>query len=83
MNRDLHEGILYRDSNRRYCVCKLSDLELQVFTCTSGCFLEVWLDHLWIAGHIEGDGEDYWLFANEGGKFLLAEQMKARCRERW
>ena len=36
----------------------------------------------WIAGHVEGDGEDYWFFAMSGGKFLLAERMRARYIER-
>jgi hypothetical protein len=46
--------------------------------CTSGCPLEIWFDQSWIAGYVEGDGENYWLFATTGGKFLLAERMKAR-----
>ena len=50
-------------------------------TCTSGCRLEIWLNRAWIAGHVEGDGEDYWLFADGGGRFLLAERMKARSIE--
>jgi len=51
--------------------------------CTSGCPLEIWFDHTWVAGRVEGDGEDYWLFATTGGKFLLAERMKARYRASW
>src|SRR6266699_3071659 len=53
----------------------------KMLTCTSGCRLEVWLNRTWIAGHVESDGEDYWLFADGGGRFLLAEHMKARYTE--
>jgi Domain of unknown function (DUF5348) len=56
----------------------------KMLTCTSGCRLEVWLNRAWVAGRVEGDGEDYWLFADTGGRFLLAEHMKARYTEhRW
>jgi len=55
-----------------------------MLTCTSGCPLEVWLNRAWVSGHVEGDGEDYWFFADTGGRFLLAEHMKARYTEhRW
>ncbi len=33
------------------------------------------------ASHVEGDGENYWFFADGGGRFLLAERMKARYTE--
>src|SRR5947208_2919005 len=56
----------------------------KMLTCTSGCPLEVWLNRAWVSGHVEGDGEDYWFFADTGGRFLLAEHMKARYTEhRW
>lgn len=81
MERSTHEGTLYRDDNRRYCMYESTVAERPVLTCTSGCPLEVWLNRVWIAGHVEGDGQDYWLFAHAGGKFLLAEQMRVRYVE--
>jgi hypothetical protein len=72
---------LHRDCNRRYCVHEPDGSAHQSMTCTSGCILSVWLNHQWITGHVEGDGQDYWLFASTGGKFLLAEQMKAQFFE--
>ena len=81
MERAIHRGILYREGNRRYCVYEGDVAERPVLTCTSGCPLEVWLNRDWIAGHVEGDGQDYWLFASVGGKFLLAEQMQVRYVE--
>ena len=77
----IREGVLYRDHNKRYCLHEPGIPVCQMLTCTSGCPIEVWLNHSWIAGHVESDGEDYWLFANNGGKFLLAEDMKARYIE--
>lgn len=77
------EGILYQDRDKRYCLCESGISAYNILTCTSGCPLEIWFDHAWIPGHVEGDGEDYWLFATTGGKFLLAERMKARYRESW
>jgi uncharacterized protein YqjF (DUF2071 family) len=81
MERSIHEGTLYRDGNRRYCMYESAVAERPVLTCTSGCPLEVWLNRVWIAGHVEGDGQDYWLFAHAGGQFLLAEQMRVRYVE--
>ena len=78
----VHEGLLYRDSNKRYCLCEPGVPMDRTLTCTSGCPLEVWLNWEWIAGHVEGDGEDYWLFATTGSKFRLSERMKARYIER-
>lgn len=86
MEQRIHEGILYRDQHKRYCLYEpgVPEHKTQTLTCTSGCRLEVWLNRAWIAGHVEGDGEDYWLFADAGGRFLLAEHMKARYTEhRW
>ncbi len=83
MKQHIHEGILYQDSDKRYCLHESEVPEWKRLTCTSGCQLEVWLNRSWIAGHIEGDGEDYWLFADGGGRFLLSEQMKARYTEYW
>jgi len=79
----IHEGQLYRDHHQRYCLEPTGALAPTSFTCTSGCPLELWLNSSWIAGHVEGDGENYWFFANNGGKVLLAEQMKVRYIERW
>ena len=81
MEQCVHEGILYQDRDKRYCLSETSVPVYNILTCTSGCPLEIWLDHTWIAGRVEGDGEDYWLFATTGRKFLLAERMKARYRE--
>jgi hypothetical protein len=81
MKRHIHEGILYQDTHKRYCLYEPGVPEYKILTCTSGCRLEVWLNRTWIAGHVEGDGEDYWLFADGGGRFLLAEHMKARYTE--
>ena len=78
MERCIHEGVLYQDSHKRYYLHEPGVPGYKILTCTSGCPLEVWLNHTWIAGHVEGDGEDYWLLADAGGKFLLAEHMKAR-----
>src|SRR5260370_1183413 len=78
----MHEGILYQDQHKRYCLYEPDVPEYKRLTCTSGCRLEIWLNRAWIAGHVEGDGEDYWLFADGGGRFLLAERMKARYIER-
>lgn len=83
MQSDIYEGKLYQDHHHRYCLQKTGAFEHRVFTCTSGCPLEVWLNNSWIAGHVEGDGENYWFFANKGGKILLTEQMKARHIEQW
>ncbi len=82
MERHVHEGVLYQDSCKRYYLHEPDVPEYKTLTCTSGCPLEVWLNHTWVAGHIEGDGKDYWFFANAGGKFLLSEHMKARYTER-
>jgi hypothetical protein len=81
MKRRIHEGILYQDQHKRYCLYEPAVPECKMLTCTPGCRLEVWLNRTWVAGHVEGDGEDYWLFADEGGRFLLAERMKARYTE--
>jgi uncharacterized protein YqjF (DUF2071 family) len=81
MNQYIHEGILYQDLHKRYCLYEPGVPECKMLTCTSGCRLEAWLNRTWIAGHDEGDGEDYWLFADGGGRFLLAERMKARYTE--
>ena len=80
MQERIREGILYRDHHRRYCLWEPGAPEDQLLTCTSGCPLEIWLNGTWIAGHVEGDGEDYWLFVTGGGKFRLSECMKARYR---
>ncbi|MFL5660933.1 MAG: DUF5348 domain-containing protein [Ktedonobacteraceae bacterium] len=77
----MHEGILYQDQHKRYCLYEPGVPAYKRLTCTSGCRLEIWLNRAWIAGHVEGDGEDYWLFADGGGRFLLAERMKARYIE--
>ena len=77
----MHEGILSQDQHKRYCLYEPGVPEYKRLTCTSGCRLEIWLNRAWIAGHVEGDGEDYWLFADGGGRFLLAERMKARSIE--
>jgi Domain of unknown function (DUF5348) len=77
----IHEGILSQNQHKRYCLYESGVPEHKMLTCTSGCRLEVWLNRAWIAGHVEGDGEDYWFFADGGGKFLLAEHMKARYTE--
>jgi Domain of unknown function (DUF5348) len=78
-----HEGFLVLDQDRRYCICEADRLALPPITLTSGCALEVWLNREWVSGCVEGDGQDYWLFARVGGKFLLAECMRVRYREPW
>ena len=77
----IHEGILSQNQHKRYCLYEPGVPEHKMLTCTSGCRLEVWLNRAWIAGQVEGDGEDYWFFADGGEKFLLAERMKARYTE--
>jgi len=47
-------------------------------TITSGHSFDIWLG-VWISGHAEGDGEDYYFFAHGGGKCRLCPGMKARC----
>jgi len=79
----IYEGELSRDNDQRYCLNKTGILEHKIFAFTSGCPLEIWLNNSWIAGHVEGDGENYWFFANKGGKVLLAEHMRARYIEQW
>lgn len=81
MKRHVHEGFLYQDQYKRYCLYEPDVPVHNILTCTSGCPLEVWLDSTWIAGHVEGDGQDYWFFAYTGGKFRLSERMKARYTE--
>ena len=81
MKKRIHKGILYQDKHKRYCLYESGVPEYKMLTCTSGCRLEVWLNRTWIAGHVEGDREDYWLFADKGGRFLLSEHMKARYTE--
>ena len=78
MKKCIHQGILYRDCHQRYCLWEPDVPEYRFLTCTSGCPLEILLNRTWIAGHVEGDGEDYWLFAIGGSKFKLSERMKAR-----
>ena len=80
-NQRLHEGVLFLDRYRRYCICEPGRLALQTIILTSGCFVEILLNHEWVGGRVEGDGQDYWLFAVKGGKFLLAERMMVRYRE--
>ena len=79
----IHEGMLVLDHNRRYCIWEQERPVFQTLTLTSGCVLEVWLNHEWVSGCVEGDGQDYWLFVKTGGKFLLSECMKVRYREPW
>ena len=76
----MHEGMLVLDHHRRYCIWEPGRPAYQTITLTSGCTLEVWLNHEWVSGCVEGDGQDYWLFVKTGGKFLLAEQMTVRYR---
>ena len=79
----MHEGMLVLDDHRRYCIWEPERPACQTITLTSGCALEVWLNREWVSGCVEGDGQDYWLFARTGGKFLLAEWMRVRYREPW
>ena len=81
MKRRIHEEILFQDQHKRYYLYEPGVPAHKLLICTSGCRLEVWLNRTWIAGHVEGDGEDYCLFADGGGRFLLAEHMKARYME--
>ncbi len=77
----IHEGQLYRDCHQRYCLKTKDAFVQKILTCTSGSPLELWLNSSWIAGHVEGDGENYWFFANNGGKVLLTEQLTVRYIE--
>ena len=79
----IHEGMLVLDHNRRYCIWEPGRAAFQTITLTSGFTLEVWLNCEWVSGCVEGDGQDYWLFVQTGGKFLLSECMKVRYREPW
>ena len=77
----LHEGNLFLDKNKRYCICTSENVAFETITLTSGCPLEVFLNREWVSGCVEGDGQDYWLFVKTGGRFLLTEQMTVRYRE--
>lgn len=79
--QQIHVGSLFLDQNRRYCICEPGRPALQTITLTSGCFVEVLLNREWVSGCVEGDGQDYWLFAAKGGKFLLAERMMVHYEE--
>lgn len=78
MHQLIREGMLYLDYNKRYCLYETDVPVEQTITFTSGCSLEIRLNREWVSGHVEGDGQDYWLFADSGGHFLLSERMKAR-----
>jgi hypothetical protein len=84
MGTRMHEGTLYRDSNRRYSLREagIDSPEFEI-TFTSGQRMDIWLGGRWIAGHVEGDREDYYFFADLGGKCRLMEGMKAGYLERW
>ena len=77
----LQEGILFLDSNKRFCICEPGRPAFQTITLTSGCPLEILLNGEWVIGCVEGDGQDYWLFVKAGGKCLLSEGMRVRYRE--
>ncbi|SRR6266699_4013450 len=44
----IHEGILYQDQHKRYCLYEPDVPEHKTLTCTSGCRREVWLNRIWI-----------------------------------
>jgi hypothetical protein len=48
MEQHIHEGILYQDQHKRYCLHEPGVPEHTTLTCTSGCRLEVWLNRTWI-----------------------------------
>jgi hypothetical protein len=77
----MHEGTLFLDQNKRYCVCEPERIVSQMVTLTSGCALEVLRGGEWVSGCVEGDGQDYWFFVKAGGKFKLAERMVVRYTE--
>ncbi|GCF11877.1 DUF5348 domain-containing protein [Dictyobacter arantiisoli] len=81
MRKRVREGILIRDENKRYCLHELGVPLERALTFTSGYSAEIWLNREWIAGCIEGDGQDYWFFVEGGRRFLLPEHMKARYTE--
>ncbi|WP_201374629.1 DUF5348 domain-containing protein [Ktedonobacter robiniae] len=80
MKTHIREGILYRNHHQRYYLWEPGVPDNQLLTCTSGCPLAIWLNQAWVAGHVEGDGEDYWLFVIGGGKFRLSEHMNRESR---
>ena len=76
--QQIHEGTLLLDQHKRYSICEPERPASQIVTLTSGCSLEVLLGDTWIRGHVEGDGQDYWLFVSPSGKFKLAEGLVVR-----
>jgi hypothetical protein len=48
MEQSIHEGVLYQDKYKRYCLYEPGLPEHKLLTCTSGCRLEVWLNRAWI-----------------------------------
>ena len=79
--QQIHVGSLFLDQNRRYCIWEPNRPLAQMITLTSGCALEILLSQEWTSGCVEGDGQDYWLFLQTGGKCLLSEQMVVRYQE--
>lgn len=73
MQQCIRESILYRDHNKRYCLHEPGIPVWKMLTCTSGCPIKVWLSHAWIAGHVEGDGD-------ECGFYYLADSSEGRPR---
>ena len=76
-----HEGPLTLDHNNRYYIAEPDRPASQAITLTSGCTLEVLFGTTYVSGHVEGDGEDYWLFMEAGGKLKLADGMVVRYME--
>jgi hypothetical protein len=72
--RGTHCGILYQDCNKRFYLREFNVSEEKTVICTSSCPLEVLLNSVWIAGRVEGDGEDYWFFASTGASFCWSSQ---------
>ena len=80
-HQHIHIGTLVLDHNRRYCICEPDKPACEWITLTCGCALDIWLNHQWIGGSVEGDSQAYWLYVKDRGIFLLSEHMVARYQE--
>lgn len=75
--RYMHKGTLLLDQQRRYYIYEPDRPASQAITLTSGTAAEVLLGSVWVGGHVEGDGQDYWLYSQTGGTCKLMEGMLA------
>src|SRR5690349_14272487 len=79
----IHQGPLFLDQNKRYCIYEPDRPLAQLITLTSGLVIELWLEesNKWVVGRVEGDGQDYCFFPRTGSRLKLAERMLVRYLE--